>query len=152
MLNRGRPTQHRDSSQVVSLPIFVTCCTKDRKPLLANQDSHTLVQEAFRMADQWAVGQYLIMPDHLHFFVRRCHLDSCHLDDWMHYFKSLVGKGWNNPNDKPIWQRKHWDMEMKSEELYAQTLEYVLYNPVRARLVSHIEEWPYKGMISELRF
>ena len=50
---------------------FVTACTEDRKPILAN----TKVHEDFRRFCQTGlergvfVGKYVLMPDHLHLFV-----------------------------------------------------------------------------------
>ena len=51
---------------------FVTCCTYRRRNLLANESVHsafiTFAECAQRDFDI-AVGRYVIMPDHLHFFV-----------------------------------------------------------------------------------
>jgi len=50
---------------------FVTACTEDRKPILANAKVH----EAFRKFCEAGltrgvfVGKYVLMPDHLHLFV-----------------------------------------------------------------------------------
>jgi len=50
---------------------FVTACTEDRKPILANATVH----EAFRKFCEAGltrgvfVGKYVLMPDHLHLFV-----------------------------------------------------------------------------------
>jgi len=50
---------------------FVTACTEDRKPILAN----TKVHEDFRKFGKTGltrgvfVGKYVLMPDHLHLFV-----------------------------------------------------------------------------------
>ena len=39
------------------------------------------------------------------------------------------------------------DHLLRSYESYAQKWEYVFQNPVRARLVSRAEDWPYAGEI-----
>lgn len=152
MLQRKRPSKHRDDGFFDNQPLFITCCTRDRKCLFDSGQAHEIIRASFLLADEWRVGNYLIMPDHLHFFVQRAREDSRHLDGWMKYFKSLVSKSWNETADKPLWQKGHWDTEMRSEVMYQEKLAYVLQNPVRAGLVETGEEWPYQGALSELRF
>ena len=48
--------------------IFVTVCTKKRRPWLAVPSVHALLREVWTVADVWLVGQYVIMPDHIHLF------------------------------------------------------------------------------------
>ena len=52
----------------VSVIIFVTVCTKDRKRILARPDVHHLLQEVWAEAREWLVGRYVLMPDHIHLF------------------------------------------------------------------------------------
>jgi REP element-mobilizing transposase RayT len=51
---------------------FVTFCTHLRKPFLARDDVHSaFVAYSERARDlNVAVGRYVIMPDHIHLFVR----------------------------------------------------------------------------------
>ena len=41
---------------------------------------------------------------------------------------------------------------MRSSDHYTDKLAYVHLNPVRKQLVSHPEEWPYQGVIHEIRW
>jgi hypothetical protein len=43
--------------------IFVTVCTKKRKPLLATDEAHQLLRQAWSFKASWLVGRYVIMPD-----------------------------------------------------------------------------------------
>jgi len=58
----------------VDAPIyFVTTCTCNRKPLLARGEVAKVLIDEWRAAYRrhgWAVGRYVIMPDHVHFFCR----------------------------------------------------------------------------------
>src|SRR5438270_13116046 len=45
--------------------VFVTVCTKNRKPILANDVTHALLRRAWIAADSWLVGRYVVMPDHV---------------------------------------------------------------------------------------
>jgi REP element-mobilizing transposase RayT len=50
---------------------FVTTCVKDRRQLLAcDKVANILIAEWHAAHDRrgWAVGRYVIMPDHVHFF------------------------------------------------------------------------------------
>jgi hypothetical protein len=51
-----------------SIIIFLTVCTRQRKPLLANDEAAQLIIEAWQAANFWRVGRYVIMPDHIHLF------------------------------------------------------------------------------------
>jgi putative transposase len=52
---------------------FITTCTFKRWPILAsNQVAKILADEWHDAHDRhgWAIGRYVIMPDHVHFFCR----------------------------------------------------------------------------------
>ena len=53
-------------------PIYsITMCTKDRRATLARDEVTKILIEERRAAHErhsWAVGRYVIMPDHVHFF------------------------------------------------------------------------------------
>ena len=48
------------------------------------------------------------------------------------------------------WQREFFDHLLRSGESYAAKWDYVRNNPVRQRLVSTPDEWPYQGEIHTL--
>jgi len=48
--------------------VFVTVCSRKRRPHLANDSVHNALRESWRAATAWLVGFYLIMPDHVHLF------------------------------------------------------------------------------------
>src|SRR5207237_5736551 len=59
------PAVERHNAPII---IFLTSCTKDRKPILANAAAHELLQASWRKARLWSVGRYIVMPDHVHLF------------------------------------------------------------------------------------
>ncbi|PYI92762.1 MAG: hypothetical protein DME97_08025 [Verrucomicrobia bacterium] len=63
-----QPAHERFNTPII---VFVTVCTKDRKPLLANAEMHEILRESWQLAERWLVGRYVIMPDHIHCFARR---------------------------------------------------------------------------------
>src|SRR5689334_18946338 len=45
-----------------SIIIFLTLCTRQRKPLLAKDEAAELLLEAWQAVNLWRVGRYMIMP------------------------------------------------------------------------------------------
>ena len=130
--------------------IFLTVCTKDRKPFLARPEVQSSLISAWQQARQWRVGRYLVMPDHLHLFCRpACH-DAENIRAWMRYWKALVTRTWLCPSEKPLWQQDGWDTQLRRGKSYQSKWEYVRLNPVRARLVTAPEDWPFQGELNSL--
>jgi putative transposase len=131
--------------------IFVTAVTQHRQRCLANPDAHRLLRETWAAASHWQVGRYVVMPDHVHFFSTPGNED-CPLEKWMHYWKSQLSKAWPVTVEKPVFQRDHWDRQLRREESYDQKWNYVRENPVRAGLTERQDDWPYQGVLNDLRW
>jgi putative transposase len=147
---------------------FVTFCTRDRRKI------HELsrVEAAFvaycaHAAEQHnvAIGRYVIMPDHVHFFVQGD--PNFALSPWVGVLKramsgavSMASQPTRLPpqgrdsqairlprKQNSLWQPGFFDHILRSDESYAQKWEYVRDNPVRAGLVARWDEWPHQGEI-----
>ncbi|MEN3368597.1 MAG: REP-associated tyrosine transposase [Verrucomicrobiota bacterium] len=92
-----------------------------------------------------AVGRYVIMPDHLHFFVRGG--DDFLLPEWVKGLKRGVTNAFASTANRPAWQPGFFDHLLRNDESYAQKWNYVRDNPVRAGLVKAADDWPYAGEI-----
>jgi putative transposase len=132
---------------------FVTFCTSQRRQSLANEKVH----DAFRLFCEHAktrhvwVGRYVIMPDHLHFFVD-CG-EEMPLSEWVKSLKGALSKTLRAAGqESPYWQKGFFDHLVRSESSYEEKWLYTRENPVRARLVTRPEDWPYQGEISPLPF
>ena len=131
--------------------LFVTVCTNDRAPILANEQSHALLVRCWHKADAYLVGRYAILPDHIHLFCAPAgHYPAASLQRWVQYWKSLVSREWPWSKQQPIWQRDFWDTQLRSGESYDEKWAYVKENPVRHNLVRESDEWPHQGKISDL--
>ncbi len=131
------------------LVFFVTACTYRRVALLATAAVNArFIQfaECAYTKHNIAVGRYVIMPDHVHLFVRGP--DDFELGLWMGVLKQFLAKAVVlKKRPKPLWQRRFFDHVLRSDESYAQKWNYVRDNPVRAGLVARAEDWPYSGEI-----
>jgi putative transposase len=127
--------------------VFLTVCTQRRETGLAN----TLVQKtlvaSWRKADAWLVGQYLIMPDHVHLFCSPQNEDYT-IEQWITFwkrqFRRLHGE---NP---PRFQSRGFHHRLRRDESYTEKWEYVRANPVRAGFVKDSDDWPYQGSLNDL--
>ncbi len=158
MLTRGIMNKHLSHVQpLTDTPIvFFTVCTHQRRPYLAREQSHEILKEVWARSSEvngWYVGDYVLMPDHLHFFARPS-MNADPMRKWVQMWKSvssrLIAK--EQLVDGPVWQREYFDRYLRSSESYQEKWAYIEQNPVRAGLAGFVEEWPYRGRINRLQF
>jgi len=138
------PNVERKNQPVI---IFLTVCTKNRQPRLANQGVHQVLQDYWLKSTSWLVGRYVILPDHVHLFCSP--YENIPLERWVGYWKNSAARTLKT-DDRPLWQRDFWDTQLRSSESYEAKWEYVRYNPVRHRLCVMAADWPYQGEIHQL--
>ena len=135
----------------ISPIIFVTVCTKDRKSILAQNEVVCLLKDAWLQYDSWAVGRYVVMPDHVHLFCAPVSFEFS-LKSWMSCWKRHVSAHWPFPAALPVWQKGYWDTQLRRSEGYESKWEYTRRNPERAGLVKCAEDWPFAGELNRLRW
>ena len=143
---------------------FITTCTLGRRPILATNEIAVILTDEWRNAHDrhgWAIGRYVIMRDHVHFFCR-AELDAKALPIFIQRWKEWTSKriarefiaaGIGDPGIKQggsLWQEEFFDHVLRSSESYGQKWEYVKENPVRAGLVRKSDDWPFQGEIELL--
>ena len=90
------PARHHPSTNSVhtisfrSTILFVTICTEGKKPILASPEMVAIIVSAWAHADKWVVGQYVIMPDHIHFFCSPATYPPYDFHKWIAYWKRLT--------------------------------------------------------------
>jgi len=166
------PNMERHNQPVI---LFVTVCTNTRRPILANVAMQRLLVASWTEAKRWHVGQYMIMPDHIHLFCSPAASTAPNVSAWVGFWKSLVsravkgfgplaglwtgaegaggtgGAGGTAPS-RSLWQTDCWDTQLRHVRHYEEKWEYVQANPVRKGLVSEPAAWPYQGCLQELRW
>jgi putative transposase len=106
---------------------------------------------AWATASTWLVGRYVVMPTHLHFFCSPNGIDAPSLERWMRFWKLLATRNLGAAAGE-VWQRNHWDRQLRRGESYSEKWEYVRNNPVRHGYVTEAADWPYQGELNELRW
>jgi REP-associated tyrosine transposase len=125
-----------------------------RQKNLANDDIHQCFIEFGQQGPSrgaW-IGEYVIMPDHLHAFVA---LDEgqVSLAKWGKSLKNALSKVLRQHRViAPHWQKSFFDHVIRSGESCVAKWEYVRANPVRAGLTKNPEDWPFMGQIFPLEF
>jgi REP-associated tyrosine transposase len=125
---------------------FITICTIHRQKIGDLCAAHRAFECYVRRArDEFgvAVGRYVMMTDHVHFFVRGN--DEFDLAQWVNGLKRAISVSVGATKKRPLWQPGFFDHVLRNDESYSQKWEYVRENPVRGRLVPRAEDWPYLG-------
>jgi REP element-mobilizing transposase RayT len=135
---------------------FFTTCTYKRRKILTSPECQNILREIWlRSADHdgWWVGNYILMPDHVHLFARP-EIGARRTADWVQMWKSVSSRriAAALAIKQPIWQREYFDRYLRSAESYTEKWHYVEHNAIRAGLVEKAEEWSYSGTIHDLMF
>ncbi|MBO4287828.1 MAG: transposase, partial [Kiritimatiellae bacterium] len=148
--------------------LFVTVCTEGRKPILAEKDMVNIILSTWANAQNWIVGRYVIMPDHIHFFCAPATYPTSDFHRWMKYWKRLAqqafavaARGDTRPhvggrlsstaeNMEKLWQDDCWDTQIRTGVQYEEKWQYVRNNPVRKGLVENSDDWPYHGFVNDV--
>jgi putative transposase len=150
--NNELPQRHNPASGVhvqlgQSNIILLTINTKKREPWLANETAHQFLRETWSEATAWLVGDYLLMPDHLHLFCAPRDLQFT-IEAWITYWK----REFSLKHGREEWkfQSRGWHHRLRDGENYSEKWIYVQENPFRKGLVRRIEDWPFKGRMFDL--
>ena len=151
LFNRRYPPHHPMVDQDYrSNILLLTLCTKHRQPVRANRFVEELLLKGWLPSENWTVGKYVVLPDHIHLFCTPTLGGRSRLACWVASWKSFVTKNWRDSPVRPLWQRSFWDRQMRSGEDYSSRCSYILQNPVRHHLVQNSEEWPFQGEVHNI--
>jgi len=136
--------------------VFLTVVTHERRPILACAPAYEILRSIWTNSpslDGWTVGQYVLMPDHVHVFARAA-TDAKPLARWVQTWKSLSSRrlAADLKVTPPIWQKNYFDRFLRSADNYGEKWNYVAANPVRKGLVSTAEACPWQGKMEDLTF
>jgi putative transposase len=127
--------------------VLLTVNTKDRIPWLAQPLVQESLKEIWRTSDVWLAGYYVLMPDHLHLFCAPRDLVFT-IEKWVAYWKGQFRR--RHIDQSWTWQRACFHHRLRNSRQYEEKCLYVRENPLRKKLVSQPQDWPYQGTIHEL--
>jgi putative transposase len=144
-----KPRRLEQLFQSYDSPIyFITFSTYDSRNTLATQAVLLKFESFAKQAKEHGVafGRYVIMPDHIHCFVRIA--PEQRIGTTIRLLKrSLSSAITARP---PHWQPGFFDHVLRHSKSYTEKWSYVFRNPVRAGLVEKPEDWPFQGEIVSL--
>lgn len=123
----------------------ITTVTCRRRPLFTDTDLAGVVAGEIEHSDRQHLSSsmaWVLMPDHLHWLFR---LESRTLQALMQRFKMRTAQSLNRIRHShgSIWQAGFHDRCVRDEASLHRIARYLLENPVRARLVTEIEQYPH---------
>ena len=120
---------------------FITINCKERfRNQLALPEVSTRLFETVRHRQQkflWWPYLFLLMPDHLHAMLS--------FPPSAKRIQSIISK-WKERTAKETginWQRDFFEHRLRGDESRREKADYILQNPVRKRLVTSPEQWPF---------
>ena len=98
------------------------------------------------MKERCIVPVYCFMDDHQHLIISGAGADA---DIWKTIVSYKQKTGFWMSGNKPgmRWQKDFYDHVIRTKEDMVTQVRYILDNPVRKRLVSFWEEYPFRGSI-----
>ncbi len=126
-------------------PYFVTTVTAQRLPVFSNwKVGRLLVLEMRNTQLEHKIESlaWVIMPDHLHWlFILK---EPNKISDFMQLVKGRSSRHINQfPNrNRPLWQVGYYEHAVRKEEDFRSIGRYIVANPLRAKLVSSLRDYP----------
>jgi putative transposase len=136
-LPHALPTWLNPNSEV----FFLTFCCRPRgQNQLADPINAPAIFETVSFRNEkhiWFAFLFLLMPDHAHALI-----------SFPPATKTIteILAGWKEWSAKQIgiqWQRDFFEHRLRREESWREKAQYILENPVRAKLVPEAQDWPY---------
>jgi putative transposase len=127
---------------------FVSTNIQGFRRLLQTERSASLLIEVlyhYRTQGQYRLHEFVIMPNHIHLILSPT--SSVTIEKAMQLikggfsFRAKKAFGWK----ESVWHRGFNDRRLRDATEYANAVGYVLENPVKARLCSNPEGWPYSS-------
>ncbi len=132
-------------------PIFVTCVTEERQPILTdNADLLRCAIDSALAKIEGRVVAFVIMPDHFHAIIETA---DASISDVMHDIKLSFGALYRKrigAASGRVWQNRFWDHHIRDQEDMNKHVDYIHLNPVKHGLVADPFEWKY-STIEEFR-
>ncbi len=118
---------------------FITFCVAGRLPVLANDVAFSALSTAIAQS-RWQILAAVMMPDHVHLLAGpRCR--DAAVGSLSAGIKRAVRRRLRAQWE---WQPGCFDRLLRREESVEEKWQYIRENPVRAGLVQHWSDWPYR--------
>jgi len=155
-----RPAKLRTFDYLGCHAYSLTLCTFQRQRHFIDAMVVRLVlREILRTADGcgFELPAYCFMPDHLHLLsVGRSPV--AHLPSFAKLARQRSAMAFSSRTGRRLWQQGFFERTLRNDEAIEAVARYIEGNPVRAGLVTSVDEWPFTGGVflrptmAELKF
>src|SRR6476646_9945579 len=129
---------------------FLTICTFNRIHAFDREPTVRMAtMQLSRTADERGIEviAYCFMPDHAHVLMQGKYA-SADFREFVRLFKRRSSYEWKRTHRTMLWQRSYFEHVLRDDEDTIAVARYILENPVRAGLVTQIEDYPYLGSMT----
>ncbi|MBD3619551.1 MAG: transposase [Chromatiales bacterium] len=126
---------------------FFTVVTHRRYPLFLDPVARVCLRTAVgecRGRFPFQIDAWVLLPDHLHAVWTLPETDTDYSRRWSvikrRFSQRYRHAGGHGP---PYWQMRFWAHRVDDSGDYRHHLDYIHFNPVKHRLVTAVEEWPW---------
>lgn len=150
------PTNQRLASELYTCPnkvTFITIRAFNNQSPFVRPGLNRLTLDILREEQErrnCSVFTYCLMPDHLHFLVSPKAGGVSVLRFTDQYKGKATNRSWTAGWHGKLWQPRCFDHIVREEEDLYSIAQYILDNPVRKRLASRPEDWPWSGYVNPL--
>jgi putative transposase len=126
---------------------FLTFCTFWRRPHFVRPETvePTRAQILRAAAEEtFAVLAYCFMPDHVHLLIEGGQ-ETSDARRFISRAKQLSGFEFKKQYGEPLWQRYGYERVLRNDEATLSVARYIVENPLRARLVEKVTDYPFIG-------
>ena len=115
---------------------------------LSNPEIAKLVMDSFNFLEDryhWQVPTAVVMPSHIHLLLCDSEKANQSLEKSLGAFKGYTGRMANKilGQQGAFWMPENFDHRCRTPEKVESVKRYIQNNPVKARLVKNVEEWPW---------
>jgi putative transposase len=126
---------------------FLTFCTDYRHRAFVSSERVQIVStQILRAASEegFALIAYCYMPDHVHLLVTG-ERENSDCKRFISLSKQLSGYHYQKAFGRKLWQRYGFEHVLRADEDLFGVARYVVENPVRARIVDSVCDYPFTG-------
>ena len=145
----GKPPHLKHFDYVGCHRYSLTFCTDQRWPFFKEQRYVDLVLSQISRAakeQDFAVLTYCFMPDHVHLLVHG-QSEAADCKRFITLAKQYSGYYFSKEIGEKLWQRYAYERTLRKDEDTLAVARYIVENPVRAKLTTTVEEYPFVGSL-----
>jgi len=122
---------------------FLTLCVVPQCNALDNEAAWRAFGQTLKRLNKWNTYCVLMMPDHLHLLTAPLERELS-VAAFLKWLKRWFNDVYELP-EKCEWQAGGFDRLLRTSESIHEKWQYIRENPVRAGLVEHWNQWPYRS-------